>query len=70
MGQNQFNSIVATTSGMFGGLSKALSSHLVLVNITFQGIIEVAFYAAISAAVGYAVKKAIDRIVKRCNHLK
>lgn len=64
MAQNQINSIVATTSGLFGGLGKAVSSHLVLGSITLQGITEVAIYAAISAAVGYGVKKAIDRAVR------
>ena len=63
MPQNQLNSVVATTSGLFGGLSKALTTHLFFTNITFQGIVEVAIYAAISAMVGYGVKKAIDSLV-------
>jgi hypothetical protein len=64
MPQNQLNSIVATASGLFGGLGKALTAHLVLASITFQGIIEVSFYAAISALVGYGVKKGVDNLVK------
>jgi hypothetical protein len=47
MPQNQLNSVVAITSGLFGGLSKALTAHLFFTNITFQGIVEVAIYAAI-----------------------
>lgn len=63
MPQNHINSFVAATSGLCGGLGKALTAHLVITNITFQGIIEVAFYAAISALVGYGVKKGIDSLV-------
>lgn len=62
MPENHINSVVATTSGLCGGLGKALTAHLVLANITFQGIIEVAFYAAISALVGYGVKVSIDKL--------
>jgi hypothetical protein len=65
MPENHLNSVVATTSGLCGGLGKALTAHLVITNITFQGIIEVAFYAAISALVGYGVKKGIDNLVNR-----
>jgi hypothetical protein len=57
MPQNHLNSIIATNSGVCGGHSKALTSHLVLYNLTIQGIIEVAFYAVISALVGYGIKK-------------
>jgi hypothetical protein len=63
MPENHLNSIVVTTSGLCGGLGKALTAHMVLTNITFQGIFEVAFYAAISALVGYGVKKGIDSLV-------
>ncbi len=61
--QIQINSLVATTSGICGGVGKAISAKLILANITFIGIIDVAFYAAISAMVGYGVKKAIDKII-------
>ncbi len=70
MPQNHLNSIITTTSGVCGGLSKALTSHLILYNITLQGIIEVAFYAAISALVGYGVKKSIDHFSKFFNRNK
>jgi hypothetical protein len=61
--QIQINSLIATTSGICGGVGKAISAKLILANITFTGIIDVAFYAAISAMVGYGVKKAIDKVV-------
>jgi len=67
MPQNQINSVIATISGLCGGLGKALTANLVLTNITFQGILEVSFYAAISALVGYGVKKGIDSLV---NHFR
>jgi len=67
MPQNQFNSIIATTSAVCGGVGKALSAHMVLLNISFQGITEVAIYAAVSALVGYGVKKGIDKVVKYFN---
>ena len=67
MPQIQINSLVATTSGICGGVGKAISAKLILANITFTGMIDVAFYAAISAMVGYGVKKAID---KAAFHLK
>ena len=66
--QIQINSLVATTSGICGGVGKAISAKFILSNITLIGVIDVAFYAAISAMVGYGVKKAIDKalcIIKR-----
>jgi hypothetical protein len=65
MAQNQINSLIVTASGVFGGVGKAISSHFVLVNISLHGTVELAFYAAISAAVAYGVKEGIDCIVKR-----
>ena len=61
--QIQINSLVATTSGICGGVGKAISAKLILANITLTGVIDVAFYAAISAMVGYGVKKVIDKIL-------
>jgi len=63
MSQNHENSIIVTFSSVCGGVSKTLTSHFLFASITFQGITEVAFYAAISALVGYGVKKGIDRLV-------
>jgi len=65
MAQNQINSLIVTASGVFGGVGKAISSHFVLVNISLHGTVELAFYAAISAAVAYGVKEGIDHIVNR-----
>ena len=70
MSSNHENSLIVTTSGLCGGLSKAITSHLVLASITFQGIVEVAFYAAVSAIVGYAVKKGIDGLTKIIKNYK
>ena len=70
MAHNQITSLVVTASGVFGGVGKAISSHFVLVNISFHGTVELAFYAAISAAVAYGVKEGIDGIVNRFKHPK
>ena len=67
MSLNHENSFIVTFSSVCGGVSKTVTSHFLLASITFQGIIEVAFYAAISAMVGYGVKKGIDWLV---NHFK
>ena len=67
MPQSQLNSLVVTSSGIFGGLTKALSANIVLLNITFQGILQVGFYAAISALVGYGVKAGIDQFINYIN---
>jgi len=62
MAQNQVNSIVATTSGIFGGLSKAILLKVVISAITLQTIYEVAVYACVSAVVGYCIKIIIDLV--------
>jgi len=67
MNQNNINLLVTTGSGIFGGLTKAYTSGMILAEITFTRIGEVALYAAISALVGYAVKLGIDRIKNRNN---
>jgi hypothetical protein len=68
MAQNQVNSIIATSSGLFGGMSKALFANIVLSTITLQTIFEVAVYASVSAIVGYCIKMTIDIIVTLFNH--
>lgn len=65
MSQNDQYSIVSTASGIFGGVGKALSSHHTLCNITFEGLTDVAFYAAVSAIVGYGMKILIDFLKNR-----
>ena len=64
MAQNQVNSIVATTSGIFGGLSKAILLKVVITTISLQTIFEVAVYACVSAIVGYGIKLIIDLVSK------
>ena len=64
MAQNQVNSIVATTSGIFGGLSKAILLKVVITAISLQTIFEVAVYASVSAIVGYGIKLIIDLVSK------
>jgi len=63
MSQNHENSLIVTFSSVCGGVGKTITSHFFLANITFPGIIEVAFYAGISALVGYGVKKGIDSLI-------
>ena len=53
MTHNQITSLIVMASGVLGGVGKAISSHFV--NITFHGTVELAFYAAISAAVAYGI---------------
>lgn len=62
------NSIVATSSGIIGGVFKALSSGFAICTISFSHIIDVAVYAAISALVGYMVKLAVDTIRRKTSN--
>jgi hypothetical protein len=64
MAQNEINSIVTTTSGIFGGLSKVLFVNVLLASITIQTLCDVAVYASVSALVGYCIKMIIDLISK------
>jgi len=66
MSQNSQNSIITTTSGILGGVGKAfLSNQLTIASISIQATLEVAFYAAISALVGYIVKLGIDKLKRK-----
>jgi len=67
MAQNQITAIVTTTSGFFGGMSRAFTGNLLLNAITFQSLLEVSVYAAVSALVGYCTKLIIDLIRKPKN---
>ena len=61
--QSNINLSIATTaSGMIGGVSKAISEHLTLCSISAQGVIDVGFYAFVSASVGYLAKLGFDSI--------
>ena len=70
MAQNHINAIVTTTSGFFGGMSRAFTGNLLLNAITFQSLLEVSVYAAVSAFVGYCTKLVIDKIRKPKNPTK
>ena len=61
--------IVTTGSGIFGGMIKVFSSGM-LPGITLSKTIEVAYYAAISAIVGYGIKLTIDHIKNRKNKIR
>jgi len=64
--QSNFSlSITTTASGMIGGVSKAISEHLTVCYISTQGIIDVAFYAVVSASVGYIVKIGFDSMMRK-----
>lgn len=60
---NQTSNFI-TASGVFGGVGKALFNQQIMANITFQGVCDVAVYAAISAVVAYVVKVSIDLLKK------
>lgn len=70
MQSNLSLSIATTTSGMIGGVSKAVSEQLTIASISTQGIIDVAFYAVISATVGYFVKIAFDSAMRKLKSKK
>jgi hypothetical protein len=66
MSQNSQNSIITTTSGIVGGVGKVLlSNQLTIASISLQATLDVAFYAAISAIVGYVVKLGIDKLKRK-----
>lgn len=52
------NTIVCTSAGVIGGITKAVSTPHLL-NITFDGGITVATYAALSSVAAYFAKEAI-----------
>jgi hypothetical protein len=57
-------SLMTTASGMIGGISKAVSSNLSFCSITTHNILEVIFYASLSASVGYIIKLSFDTVRK------
>ena len=52
---------------MIGGLTKAYTSGFSTCAINLNQIVEVSFYAAISALVGYGVKLNVDTLRKKAN---
>lgn len=66
MSQSSQHSLITTAAGIAGGVGKVLfSNQIILTEISWRGTLEVTFYAAISAIVGYAVKVGIDKIKRR-----
>lgn len=55
-------SIATTASGMVGGVSRALAEQQPLSSISLHEVVDVAFYAVVSASVGYCVKVAWDSL--------
>ena len=53
-------SLATTASGMVGGVGRAIAEQHSLSSISLHGVIDVAFYAVVSASVGYCVKVAWD----------
>ncbi|MEY3050264.1 MAG: hypothetical protein RLY31_49, partial [Bacteroidota bacterium] len=51
--------------GMVGGVGRAIAEQHSLSSISLNGVIDVAFYAVVSASVGYCVKVAWDTLFKR-----
>jgi hypothetical protein len=58
-----------TASDVIGGVCKAISAKPLLLAITLPGLTTVVIYAAASAAVGYAVKKAMDACSKKLTEI-
>ncbi|HCS20161.1 MAG TPA: hypothetical protein DIW47_06300 [Bacteroidetes bacterium] len=57
-------SIATTVSGMAGGVIRAISEQLAASTISLAGVIDVAFYAVVSASVGYCAKVLLDTYFK------
>ncbi|MBU0487428.1 MAG: hypothetical protein KKD31_05695 [Bacteroidetes bacterium] len=58
-------SIITTSSGVVGGVTKAVTSGFTLASVSILQMLDVSVYAAISAMVGYAVKSVFDTIKNR-----
>jgi len=48
-------SLAATASGMVGGVTRAISEQMTLSAISLHGVVDVAFYAVVSASVGISL---------------
>ena len=60
-------SLATTTSGLVGGLFKAIADHASATTVSLAGAVDVAVYAFVSASVGYGVKLNLDRFLGRKN---
>lgn len=54
------NSLIASVSGVIGGVGKAINTRPLESFYSPMEIIQICFYAALSAAVGYTVKRTLD----------
>jgi hypothetical protein len=54
------NSLIASVSGVIGGVGKAIDTRPLESFYSPMEIIQICFYAALSAAVGYTVKRSLD----------
>ena len=57
--------LATATSGMIGGVTRAVAEEMTLSTISLQGFLDVVFYATVSASGGYGVKRLWDRVVAR-----
>lgn len=68
------NSLIASVSGVIGGVGKAIDTRAYESFYSPIEIIQICFYAALSAAVGYTVKRTLDflfdKISNRINKKK
>jgi hypothetical protein len=62
--------LATATSGMIGGVTRAVAEEMTLSTISLQGFLDVVFYATVSASVGYGVKQLWDRLVARWKALE
>lgn len=67
MQHHTHTALFTTVSGVVGGVGKAISVKPVMMAISFGAFTNVMVYAAASAAVGYVVKKALDKLADRIN---
>jgi len=65
--QSLTNSFITTSSGIIGGVAKAVTSGFTICSISLPHVIDVAVYAAISASVGYSIKLGFDELRKCVN---
>jgi hypothetical protein len=52
-------SLASTASGMVEGVGRAIAEQHFLSSISLHGVVDVAFYALVSASVGYCVKSCL-----------
>lgn len=64
----QDTTLFTVTSGVIGGISKALMSGFTMIRISMESLFEVAIYAFVSATVGYGVKFFYDKLRDNNQH--